>query len=256
MKRRQLFELTDQDWCPTIVRSLVTDFIESFVATVRLHRPMEDKLSALLKKTGATRIVDLCSGSGGPLVSIQRGLRARGQNVEVVLSDKYPDASRLAEIAGRAEGVSYFTASVDATDVPEDLAGVRTLFEGLHHFEPEAARAILQNAVDREEPIAVFEITHRSWFGVASTFALPLTIPLFTPLIRPFRWSRLALTYLLPVAPAAIFWDSFVSNLRSYTTDELRDMTASLEGRPYQWDIGSERVLAFRVTYAVGVPAD
>jgi hypothetical protein len=261
-----LFEFTDQPWCPESVRGLVTDFICSFVAFFGVHRPMTEKLEELLDRTKAERIVDLCSGPGGPLVEIQRELEERGKAVPVVLSDKFPDAATFERIKARSgDKIAYEPSSVDARAVPDRLGGLRTLFEGLHHFAPEEASAILEDAARRRAPIAVFEITERSLLGVASTLAVPFAMPLFTPVIRPFKWSRLALTYLVPVASAVVFWDALVSNLRSYSLEELRAMTDAIDTRlaeergdgaasGYAWEMGKDRVKHVTVTWLVGYP--
>jgi hypothetical protein len=52
---------------------------------------------------------------------------------------------------------------VDATNVPADLDCVRTMFNGFHHFAPDAAGAILADAVAKRGAIAIVEAArHRS----------------------------------------------------------------------------------------------
>ena len=53
---------------------------------------------------------------------------------------------------------------------------------------------------------------------------------LLTPLARPLRASRLALTYALPAIPLLYAWDGTVSALRAHSPDELLAITRSLEG--------------------------
>jgi len=55
---------------------------------------------------------------------------------------------------GRAE-------PVDATNVPADLRGARTVWNAFHHSRPEQARSILANAVADRQAIAVFEVVSR-----------------------------------------------------------------------------------------------
>jgi hypothetical protein len=84
----------------------------------------------------------------------------------------------------------------------------------------------------------------------------PFFVLLHTPKIRPFRWSRLLLTYLLPVVPLLVMVDGIISCLRSYTTEELTAMTASLTGAPYEWEIrqlGSPRS-PFPIISVIGCP--
>jgi hypothetical protein len=51
----------------------------------------------------------------------------------------------------------------------------------------------------------------------AIVLVVPLAVLVLTPAIRPFRWSRLFWTYLVPVIPASILFDSVVSLFRIYT---------------------------------------
>jgi len=83
----------------------------------------------------------------------------------------------------------------------------------------------------------------------------PLFVLLAAPFIRPFRWSRLAWTYLL-VLPVVALIDGVVSCLRTYTPSELRAMTAQLHAPGYAWEVGEERarLLPVPVTYLIGVP--
>ncbi|MEZ5362682.1 MAG: hypothetical protein R2748_10195 [Bryobacterales bacterium] len=68
----------------------------------------------------------------------------------------------------------------------------------------------------RRQPIAAFEAAE-ALGGDLPLVLVPLFVLLMTPFIRPFRWSRLFWTYVIPVLPLAIFWDGVVSYLRAYT---------------------------------------
>ena len=84
----------------------------------------------------------------------------------------------------------------------------------------------------------------------------PISALALTPLVRPFRWSRLALTYVVPAIPALFMFDGIVSQLRTYTPDELRDMTRSLQRPGYRWEVGTVKhpVLPGKVSYLLGLP--
>ena len=66
MNRIQAIELEDLSWFPSRWRNYMTDFYHYQMATFDLYRPVADLLAQALKKTGQTRIVDLCSGGSGP----------------------------------------------------------------------------------------------------------------------------------------------------------------------------------------------
>ncbi len=50
---------------------------------------------------------------------------------------------------------------VDATAVPAELGGFRTLLGAFHHFPPDVARSILADAAQKRRGLAVLEYTER-----------------------------------------------------------------------------------------------
>jgi hypothetical protein len=187
--------------------------------------------------------VDLCSGAGGPWGALRREIP-----VPVVLTDKYPNRG------ARRGGLRFDPGPVDATEVPVDLRGFRTLFTAFHHFRPGQARAILADAVQQGQGIGVFEISRRAPREIAVIALTWLAVLVFVPFIRPLRWSRLAWTYLLPALPIVGVFDGLVSCLRTYSPSELRELARGLDR--YEWQIGETRSASspLTVTYLVGVP--
>src|SRR5690554_5174493 len=162
MKRCHLFEFHELSACPAVLRQLVTGFLEAIVRLFRPYSPKIDLLVCAMRSSGTTKFVDLCSGNGGPWFQLARQVEEEtGQSVSVTLTDVFPSS----EARVRAEsvaGLTYLRDSVDARRVPEQLQGVRTLFNGLHHFRPEEVRAVLQDAVAKGQPIAIFETLQRN----------------------------------------------------------------------------------------------
>lgn len=251
-------EIHDQLWCPVSLRDALTDNLQFYLNLGNHYAPVVPLLRRALKRTGARRIVDLCSGGGGPWLRLHRALDAEGeQAIDVVLTDKFPNHAALewarAATAGR---VHFYPDPVDATRVPAGLDGFRTLFTSFHHFRPEEARAILRDAVLNRQGVAVFEVTARRPIAILAGVMVPLLVLLSAPFIRPFRWSRLAWTYLPPVLPIVATFDGIVSCLRTYDPAELRVLTAGLTDDGYTWEIGE--LPGWRspvpVTYLIGVP--
>ena len=114
---------------------------------------------------------------------------------------------------------------------------------------------MLADTVARGEGIGVFECAERRpLLAALAALTTPARVLVTAPFIRPFRWSRLLWTYLLPAFPLVMAFDVAVSCLRVYGVDELRELTAGLEG--YHWDIGvlRGRPPLIRITYLVGLP--
>jgi len=179
--------------------------------------------------------------------------------VSVCLTDKYPNR----EAFGRSsrptdQAITYHPQPVDATRVPGELPGFRTMFTAFHHFRPDQACAVLADVVRQRQGIAVFEATDRSALALLLTLLVPLMVLFMTPFIRPFRWSRLLWTYLIPLMPIVTLFDGLVSCLRTYSVQELHDLTARLEPNDYHWEIGTVKgkTAPIPITYLIGVPIE
>lgn len=256
MKRRHLVELGDLPWWPRGLRDGATDYLVTALRLARVYDGLAPRLAAAVRHCGATRVVDLCSGGGGPWPGLLPALRAAGVDLPVHLTDKYPNAAALGRLAAATPGLRFEPASVDATDVPPRLAGFRTLFTGFHHFRPAAARALLAAAVRDGQGIAVAEASSRTWAALALQPLIPLAVLALTPAVRPFRRSRLFWTYVVPVLPAAILFDGVVSTLRVYTPTEMLAMGREVGGDDFDWDAGLLRVAGSPtpISYLIGVP--
>ena len=258
MKRLHLIEIHDQDWCPRAVRDAETDCLQFAIATTKLYAAMVPILATALQRTGTRQILDLCSGGAGPWPWLHPALAGRGVSVSVCLTDKYPNRAALGRAGGRTEpGIRYHPESVDATR-PGELPGFRTMFTAFHHFRPEQACALLADAVRMRQGIAVFEATERSVTALLVALLVPLMVLVMTPFLRPFRWSRLFWTYVVPLVPLVALFDGLISCLRAYSVEELQELTASLGAKDYHWDIGTLRQGRVRVpiTYLIGVPVE
>jgi hypothetical protein len=255
VKRRHLVELEDLPWWPSVFRDAATDYLVAALRHARTYVGLASRLAAAVERTGASQIIDLCSGGGGPWPDLLPALRAIGVDVPVCLTDKYPNAAALRRVADTTPGARFEPESVGATDVPVRLAGFRTVFTAFHHFRPDDARSILAAAVRDRQGIFIAEATSRQPAALALQALVPLAVLVLTPAIRPFRWSRLFWTYLVPVLPLAILFDGVVSTLRVYTPEEMLAMGKEVGG-DYEWEAGTERPAGspIPIPYLIGVP--
>jgi hypothetical protein len=260
MRRLHLLEIEDQAWFPRFLRDAVTDLLQFTFSVCGFYKPAVEHLHRAIRNSGAQDVVDLCSGGGGPWLDLQRRLEAKhGMTVRVRLSDKYPNRAAWERSRGASDGKFTFCADpVDARAVQPELAGFRTLFTCFHHFSPDDARAILADAVHRGEGIGVFEVPRRRALTIALCFLMPLAAIAFAPFVRPFRWSRLLWTYVLPVVPFVLLFDGIVSCLRAYSATELAELANGVGVSGYRWEAGEVRRGFFPVpvTYLIGWPDD
>jgi hypothetical protein len=256
VRRFHLLELEDQSWFPAVIRDLATDYLQFIQTSVRLDRAMAPLVRGVMDATGERRIIDLCSGGSGPLLSLVTDLAEAGlDDVKATMTDLFPNVPAFAEIAAASRGrIDFERESVDARRVPPRLAGLRTIFNGFHHFRPADARAVLHAAAAARQPIAIFEVSERS-LRTLPVILTPLFVWIATPFMRPFKWRRMFWTYVVPMVPFTCLWDGIVSQLRAYTVEELHAMTAG--AAPMRWDIGQVPIAKGRgnLTYLTGAPA-
>ena len=256
MRRLHLLEIEDQPWCPAVLRDAATDFLQHMIVATDTYAPAVPHLRAALDRAGTRDVVDLCSGGGGPWPGLLAQVDPPEAPVKVRLTDRYPNREAFERAHRRTGGrLAFHPDPVDATALPAGLTGFRTLFTAFHHFRPEAARAILADAVRARQGIGIFEATQRSVPSLIATAFSPLIVLAVTPFIRPFRWSRLLWTYLIPLVPLLVLFDGLVSCLRTYTTRELRAMADALDAPGYTWEIGEAKGRGpVPVTYLLGIP--
>ncbi len=253
MKRVHLFEFEDQKWFPGFLRDYMTDFLQFASNQGKIYDPIIPLLVDRLKKEKYPVIIDLGSGGGGGLISLNNSLKEDLPELKIILTDLYPNRAAFEHASTLAENFEFVEQAVDARNVPGELKGLRTQFLSLHHFKPADAKAILQNAVHANSSIAVFEAQERSLASFIGMLLSPLTVLLFTPFIRPFRWGRILFTYLLPIIPIAVLWDGLVSALRTYSVNEMQELVHDLQGADtYDWNIGKAKAKFGIVLYLIG----
>lgn len=258
VRRRQWFEIHEQPWFPKTLRDLTTDTLQFVWNFFGFYDPAVPALRGALQQAGTNRVLDLCSGGGGPWLRLVRRFEKLGSfPLEVQLTDRFPnpEAPQQMEDSGHAR-VLFLADPVDATQVPADLAGFRTLFTSFHHFVPEDARAILRDAVNRHQGIGIFEVPKRNGSTMLLALFMPLAAVALGPFIRPFRWSRILWTYVLPVIPFVVWFDGVVSCLRAYTPSELDALTKGLSANGYRWESGetARGRIPVKITYLIGHP--
>jgi hypothetical protein len=253
MQRRPWFELHDHRWFPGYLRDLVTDALQGMWDALDTYGPIVPRLQRALKEAETNRVIDLCSGGGGPWVRLSRDFVSGERAPEVWLTDIYPNRRAFERLQAEAE-VEFCPEPVNAMRIPKELAGFRTIFSSFHHFGPDEARAILADAFEQRQGIAVFESASREPQTILAVCLLPLLTLWLAPQIRPFRWSRLFFTYLVPVIPFTLWLDGLLSCLRSYSQQDCEELVSGMRAEDYRWEVGMEHGRMVGIAYLVGYP--
>ncbi len=250
--RLHLFEFNDQPWLPRVLRNAETAYLEVAYRLFPLARLWAEKILTVVQPGQPVHILDLCSGSCGPLASIVAFIEERGYVASATLCDLYPN--KESAVSPR---LSWIPEPVDATRVPAEYEGIRTMFSAFHHFRPDAAKAILADAVKHNRPICIFESGSGTAAGIAAILGVPLVVLALMPFAQPFRWANLLFTYLVPVLPLIILWDGIVSMLRVYSPEQMKQLAASVTANGYSWESGRihARGVPGGLPYLIGRPA-
>lgn len=200
-------------------------------------------LAGILRKTDSSTIVDLCSGSGGPMPDVLKILQEDYgfRDLNLVLSDLYPHKKTARNFNNKNSHISYLEHPVDATTFNGKVRGLRTMIGSFHHMRPQDARKILASAQEDRQPICIFEISDNStplwlwWIAIPINFVMALFI---TPMVRPMTWQQIFFTYLIPILPFCFAWDGAVSNARTYTLRDLDELLDGLKSKGYRWEKG------------------
>lgn len=256
MRRLQLVEIHEQPWFPAFLRNGATDALQFGLNLLDAYSPIAPLLQCALRSARTGSIVDLCSGAGGPWSALSQSLEGDAQiGLQILLTDKYPNLAAFRNVDPDSRNlITVCPDSVDAMRVPSGLKGFRTMFSSFHHFPPGEACAVLQNAVDASEGIGIFEITRRAPSTIFLMFPWAFILFVCTPFIRPFHWSRLVWTYVVPIIPFVLLFDGIVSCLRTYRPQELQAIVDKLETSGYEWETGeySTAPRKMPITYLIG----
>jgi hypothetical protein len=242
---------SDFSWFPSSIRVGMTNLI------LLLHKMMgtTEVLSHLIlnirKKHDFDTIVDLGSGSGGPMPSVIEDINQTisKSKLKLLLTDLHPNSDLVENINSDTNtDVSYHGTSVDAVNLSEAPKGLKTMIASFHHMRPSIAKNILQSASQSNQPILIYEIAKNNIPFVVWLLLLPISLTiliimslLMTPFCKNLTFWQLIFTYIIPIIPLAYAWDGQVSLMRTYTFEDIKILLEGLESQNYDWEINDAK---------------
>jgi len=257
MKRVHLFEFEDLKWFPNWIRICMTRLIMVMHKKFKTSDDMAVLLNNLIEQTKITKIVDLCSGSGGPMLDVIAQLKNvhKIKNVELILSDLYPNLDAAKSINQTNDSISYRTTPLDATNLDNDIKGILTMVGSFHHMKPELARKILIEVQKKRQAICIMEINKKFPIILWWVF-IPLSIILclfITPLVKPLTIKQIIFTYFIPIIPICFAWDAVITSGRIYRMEDLDVLLKGLKTEHYTWEKGIIKGSSEKI-YLMGYP--
>jgi len=246
MTRKTLFEFEDFDWLPSSIRAGITNLIIVFHRMMGTEEVLVGLIQSIHQKQAFNSIVDLGSGSGGPMPGVVKHLNATEEvDLKLILTDLHPDPAVVQKI-NQAEGptVQYHHQSIDATKIEAAPAGLKTMIAAFHHLSPAQAKQLLHGAAKAKEPVLIYEVAKNNvpfpiWclFLPLGLIILAIMTLFMTPFVKKLSLSQVFFTYLIPVIPIIYAWDGQASLMRTYTFDDIQSMIADSDQESYSWEV-------------------
>ncbi len=259
LPRLHLFEFNDSPWAPRALRDTIVESLSRTLSWGRLLAGLVAPFEEFIARAGVDEVLDVCAGAAGPARILIEEIRRLGRTPpRFILTDLQPqlEAWQAARDAF-PEQIRFIAEPVDATAIPDDLAGgrVRVIINSFHHFSPELARSILRDAVAGSAGIFIAEPWERNPLRFASFIPVGTLALAANPLLTTRdRLLKALLTFASPAIAGASLWDGLVSTMRVYSRDELEAMVAPLGDR-FEWTWGHHHFSpGGRGYYFYGVP--
>lgn len=259
MKRMQLFEFEDSAAMPLWMRNCLTAYLLTIHRMLDTASKISPLVGRLLSESRSSRVVDLCSGAGGPMEEVFSRLQPHHPSLELLMTDRFPNEAAIQRVEAKHSRIRYRREPVDAGNIPPALQGVRTMVCSFHHMPLPTARAILRDTFEKKQPFLAFEISDNSQPKFLWWTAFPVGIFFvffLTPWVRPFTWRQFVFTYVIPILPIVVAWDGAASNARTYTQQDLEELIRSHASPEYRWEIGLIPAKIGKMLYLLGSPTN
>lgn len=208
-------ELEDYKCFPSVFRNFQTEFIGYIVVVFDVYYVFVDYLNR--SHFPILPMKDLCSGSGEPAIGIFNKSNCFSS---LSLSDKFPNA----HCRGRSEIFNEIREE-DVLEVEFKDGTYYTMFNSLHHFSDHEKVEILQRIHKNGSSaffVEILEPTLLCFFKVL--FITIVGSLLFTPFVKPFSYSRLFFTYIIPVNLFTVTFDGWVSVMKSRSIKQYQKL--------------------------------
>lgn len=213
-----LKELEDCDWFPGYLRRFQTDFIGFAVAKMNVY----DEVAAVIDTSSATQMVDLCSGSGEPAITVFR----KCENfTHLTMTDKFP-SKKIDD-----EQISYCNESLDVRKMKFHPGMCYTMFNAFHHFSNSEKLNFVDKIRDSGSTAVIVELLEPKLFCMLKVIlAGTIGSLLAAPFVKPFSFARLFFTWIVPLNILTITIDGVISVIKSKSANQYRKLFSAHAG--------------------------
>jgi len=227
MKRKEIPQLTNQEWFPPILKLYINEFVTWFVGKVNAAKPFLPVVNEGLKYADK-------------IIAMQMNVGAGFESLAPLLDKNIP----VEEVM-----LKNFTA---------DKKGLYISVNAFHQLKPDEALDVLDKISASGNPVVIVEGNNDSlWQAFGMTVILPLSILISAPFVKPFHFGRLIFTYLIPVILLVSVLDGFIALFKLYAPADLDEMIQKIQNRNYTWRSGKmDNGRGGKIIYLIGYAND
>lgn len=248
------FEFTDLAWWPLPFRLSLTRYLSWMNKKFGVSRVIASRLKPLINNNPSRTVIDLCSGSGGPWTSVLEAMQQEQypNDLRVICTDKFPSVSASVVLGPFQQ--DFESQSVDAAEAIARYEGPFTIMNGFHHLSRAVIDELIHEAGQKGVALAIFEGTNPR---LSDVLLSPLSAVLFLQYsvqnIRKLSLIQFVGTFIVPVIPLFVAWDTFSSHLRSYDSHDMKQLL--MQGYDEtEITSGTDKAGPIRVTWAIAQP--
>ena len=184
--------------------------------------------------------------------------------IRLLLTDAFPDKRTTRHIRDLNHPlVRYSSTPLHAEDIDQAPGGIKTMVASFHHLRTHQARAVLSAAENSQQPLLIYELAPNRLPVILWWLFLPVSMSILvimswcmTPFVRPFSFSQLFFTYIIPVIPLIYAWDGRASLMRTYTFKDIEELLQGRASDNYAWTMQRAKSATNRLAgyYIFGCP--
>jgi hypothetical protein len=214
MRRKQIPQLINTKWFPRHIRKLCSEFLSCFVLKVNATKPFIPVIESALIESKKNNIINLeFNDIGAGIETVKPFLNQHLAITSIPLSEINTQQQR----------------------------GMYLFVNSFHQLPAINAKKTLEEIAKSGNPVVVVEGNNDSlWQLVGMTIFLPVAVILSAPFVKPFRWSRILFTYIIPILPVIMPIDGCIGLLKLYNPKDLNKLTSSIKVSDYKWTAGKE----------------
>ncbi|MBL7544040.1 MAG: hypothetical protein JNL11_09495 [Bdellovibrionaceae bacterium] len=240
MNKNSNWQISRSRWMPTFLKNFMPEFLDFIVSLVEANKPFIKLVQTRQRlKTEFYLYVPEVGGSSILLVSDLK--KSFPESVIYILSDQLSEQRQdhftqlNPELNRQAKFIKLGTMGLKPLDTQRILIAVNHA----HLLSDQQFGEELKMLTSLFDQILIGEGNNKSVRQVIGMLLLsPLVALVCSPRVKPFRFSRLIFTYLIPVFPLMISWDGIVALFKIRAPEKIVAIAKNVVSEEWTWTSG------------------